>query len=82
MHAEDVEIERAGQVGHDGVSHRLDGGGNVDDGRVGRGDDQQVDARRRVRQIVPPAQRRLDSPPGGGEGTTQRESGPARADDA
>ena len=82
MAAEDIEAQGTGQVGDDGVDGGLHSGGHAGHGRIGRGDHEEVDPVGSACQVVAPPQRILDPPPGGGQRTAERESGPARADDA
>jgi len=82
MTAEDVQAQRPGEVSDDGALDGLDAGGNTGDRRIGRGDDEDVDAGSSAGGVVVAAERRLDSPAGASERTTQGEAGPARANDA
>jgi hypothetical protein len=82
MAVEDIQAERAGQMGDDRLGPGLDPSGDIGDGGIGCSDDQEVDAMGGGSHIVGPPERRLDLPAGGGEGTTQRETGPTGADDA
>jgi hypothetical protein len=82
MAGEDVEAEGAGQVGDHRLCHRLHRRSHIGDGSVWGGDHQQVDAAGGTRQIVAPAERNLDPPPGRRQRTAEGEAGPARADDA
>jgi len=82
MTAEDVQAQRPGEVSDDGALDGLDAGGNTGDRRIGRGDDEDVDAGSSAGGVVVAAERRLDSPAGASERTTQGEAGPTRPDDA
>ena len=82
MAVQRVETERAGQMGDDGCRRGLHASGDVGDRRVGRGDHQQIDPARCAHHVVGAANRSLDPPPDGQQGTAEGEAGPTRADDA
>jgi hypothetical protein len=78
--AEHGESQRTGGVGHDGVGDRHDDGRDLDDGRVGRGDQHQVDAVRRSAHVVAPTEELDHVPAHPGERPGERASGPTGTD--
>ena len=82
MRGERVEPEGAGQVGDNRGGHPVHGRRDARDGGVGGGQDEEVDARRRARGIVGPAQQTGHVPTGDVQSARQRGAGATRADDA
>ena len=85
VRGQDVEADRAGHVSHDRRRVGPDGGRDLGDRRVGRGDDDKVDAvsgGRSFGQVVAAAEGDQCRPAGVGHGSVQRQAGTTRPDDA